>query len=75
VCGVTIGKYAFVGAGSVVTKNIKDYALVVGVPAMQIGWMSGFGERIEIPLGGQGTYICKNTGDSYQVSEGICRKI
>src|SRR5215212_1376710 len=45
VCGVTIGKYAFVGAGSVVTKNIPDYALVVGNPARQVGWMSRHGHR------------------------------
>jgi len=75
VCGVTIGKYAFVGAGSVVTKDIKDYALVVGVPATQIGWMSEFGERIDIPIQGEGIFTCKKTKDRYQVLKGICRKI
>jgi UDP-2-acetamido-3-amino-2,3-dideoxy-glucuronate N-acetyltransferase len=75
VCGVTIGKYAFVGAGSVVTKDIQDYALVVGVPAKQIGWMSEYGDRINIPLQGQGTYVCEKTGNRYQISKGFCKKV
>jgi len=74
VCGVKIGKYAFVGAGSVVNKDIKDYALVVGVPAKQIGWVSEFGERINIHVLGEGTYVCENTGDKYKISKGICKK-
>ena len=65
VCGVTIGKYAFVGAGAVVTKNVADYALVVGVPAKQIGWMSKRGERIDLPLRGNGEWKCKQTGIIY----------
>jgi UDP-2-acetamido-3-amino-2,3-dideoxy-glucuronate N-acetyltransferase len=75
VCGVTIGKHAFIGAGSVVTKDIKDYALVVGVPAIQIGWMSEFGEKMELYMNSQDIYICKKTKDKYQVSKGICRKV
>jgi UDP-2-acetamido-3-amino-2,3-dideoxy-glucuronate N-acetyltransferase len=75
VCGVTIGKYSFVGAGSVVTKSVKDYALVVGVPAKQIGWISEFGERIDFPKEGEKIYKCKNTGDSYQVSKSFCKKV
>jgi UDP-2-acetamido-3-amino-2,3-dideoxy-glucuronate N-acetyltransferase len=65
VCGVTIGEYAFVGAGSVINKNIPDFALMVGVPAKQIGWMSRFGERMELPLKGEAEYICPNTKDHY----------
>lgn len=65
VCGVTIGKYAFVGAGSVINKNVPDFALMVGVPAKQIGWMSRFGERIELPLTGDATYVCPHTSDQY----------
>ena len=65
VCGVTIGEYAFVGAGSVVNKNVPDFALIVGVPAKQIGWMSRFGERMELPLQGNGTYTCPHTNDQY----------
>jgi UDP-2-acetamido-3-amino-2,3-dideoxy-glucuronate N-acetyltransferase len=69
VCGVTIGKYAFVGAGSVVNKDVPDFALVVGVPAKQIGWMSRFGERMELPLNGKGTYICPHTNDKYILTD------
>jgi len=75
ICGVTIGKYAFIGAGSVVTKSIKDYALVVGVPAKQIGWMSEFGKKLEPYMDSQDIYICKETKDKYQVLKDICRKI
>jgi len=65
VCGVTIGEYAFVGAGAVVNKDIKPYALMVGVPAKQIGWMSEFGEQIPLPLEGEGQYICPHSGQQY----------
>lgn len=65
VCGVTIGNYAFVGAGTVVNKDVPDFALMVGVPAKQIGWMSRFGERIDLPLVGEATYHCPHTGDHY----------
>jgi UDP-2-acetamido-3-amino-2,3-dideoxy-glucuronate N-acetyltransferase len=70
VCGVTIGEYAFVGAGSVINKNVPDFALMVGVPAKQIGWMSRFGERIDLPLLGDGSYTCPHTGDIYKLSNG-----
>jgi UDP-2-acetamido-3-amino-2,3-dideoxy-glucuronate N-acetyltransferase len=65
VCGVTIGEFAFVGAGALINKNVKPYALMVGVPAKQIGWMSQFGERIPLPLKGEGSYTCPHTGQSY----------
>lgn len=65
VCGVTIGEYAFVGAGAVVNKDVKPYALIVGVPARQIGWMSEFGEQIPLPLQGEGTYTCPHSGQVY----------
>lgn len=65
VCGVTIGEYAFVGAGSVVNKDVPNFALMVGVPAKQIGWMSRFGERMELPLLGNETYSCPHTNDQY----------
>lgn len=58
VCGVTIGVYAFVGAGSVINKNVKPFALMVGVPAKQIGWMSAYGERVGLPLEGGGSWRC-----------------
>lgn len=69
VCGVSIGKYAFVGAGSVITKNVPDFALMVGVPAKQIGWMSRFGERMVLPLKGKETYICPHTNDKYILTD------
>ena len=65
VCGTTIGAYAFIGAGAVVNKDVPAYALMVGVPARQIGWMSKFGERIPLPLHGQGEYHCPHTGQTY----------
>lgn len=68
VCGNTVGEFAFVGAGAVVNQNIPPYALVVGVPAKQIGWMSEFGEQLEIPLSGNAEVQCKQTGDIYKLS-------
>lgn len=68
VCGVTIGEYAFIGAGAVVNKNVPDYALMVGVPAKQIGWMSKFGEQIDLPLQGEGEFICQHTGEHYKLN-------
>jgi UDP-2-acetamido-3-amino-2,3-dideoxy-glucuronate N-acetyltransferase len=65
VCGVTIGEFAFVGAGAVVNRDVPDYALVVGVPAKQIGWMSEFGEQLALPLTGEGRAVCKHTGTVY----------
>ena len=70
VCGITIGKYAFVAAGSVVTKDIKDYALVMGIPAVQVGWMSRHGERIPLPTTGSGTWLCPNNGEIYRLNNG-----
>ncbi len=67
VCGITVGKYAFIGAGALVNKSVKDFALVVGVPAMQIGWMSAYGERINLPLKGTGEWVCKKTGSVYKL--------
>ncbi len=65
VCGVTIGEFAFIGAGAVVNKNVKPYALMVGVPARQIGWISEFGERLDLPLLGKGKSTCQKTGKTY----------
>ena len=67
VCGVKIGQYAFIGAGAVVNKDVPDYALMVGVPAKHVGWMSRFGERIELPLNGDGEYVCQHTEDLYRL--------
>jgi UDP-2-acetamido-3-amino-2,3-dideoxy-glucuronate N-acetyltransferase len=75
VCGATIGEYAFIGAGAVVNKDVPAYALMVGVPARQIGWMSEFGEQLTLPLQGQGEAICQHTGDRYMLSNQIISKI
>jgi UDP-2-acetamido-3-amino-2,3-dideoxy-glucuronate N-acetyltransferase len=65
VCGVTIGEYAFVGAGAVINKDVPAYALMVGVPGRQIGWMSEYGEQLHLPVNGQGQAVCSHTGHVY----------
>lgn len=65
VCGNKIGKYSFIGAGAVVTKNIKPYSLMVGIPVKQIGWISEYGERIDLPLEGNGEWTCQKTKAKY----------
>jgi len=70
VCGVTIGEFAFVGAGAVINKDVPAYALMVGVPARQIGWMSEFGEQLDLPLTGQAQATCPHTGNIYVLQGG-----
>jgi UDP-2-acetamido-3-amino-2,3-dideoxy-glucuronate N-acetyltransferase len=70
VCGVTLGEYAFIGAGAVITRDVKPYALMVGVPARQIGWMSQHGQRLDLPLGGDGRATCPSTGLDYRLVDG-----
>lgn len=72
VCGVTIGEFAFIGAGTVVNKNVKPYALMVGVPARQIGWISEHGERLDLPVSGNGQATCPGSGKRYVLSNGVC---
>ena len=67
VCGTRVGQNAFIGAGAVVNRDVKPFALVVGVPAKQIGWMSAYGERVDLPLRGTDSWICPHTGDNYQL--------
>jgi len=73
VCGITIGKYAFVGAGAVVTKNIPDYALVVGNPARQTGWMSEYGHKLKFNT--EGLAVCPESKESYRLENGKVSKI
>jgi UDP-2-acetamido-3-amino-2,3-dideoxy-glucuronate N-acetyltransferase len=68
VCGVEIGRYAFVAAGAVVTRDVPDYALVVGVSARQIGWMSRHGHRLGAP-DAEGTMVCRESGFRYREIE------
>lgn len=72
VCGSTVGAYAFVAAGAVVNRDVPDFALVAGIPARQIGWMSRHGERLDLPLEGSGETICPHTGDRYLLKENVC---
>jgi len=75
VCGATIGAYAFVGAGAVVNQDVKPYALMVGVPAKQIGWMSEFGEKLDLPLNGEADTVCLHTGDKYRLKSGHVERV
>lgn len=71
VCGVTLGQYSFVGAGTVVTKDVPDFALVVGNPSKQIGWISAYGERLHFDK--EGRAECTGSGVKYILVEGVCR--
>ncbi len=73
VCGITIGKYAFIGAGAVVTKNIPDYALVIGNPARQTGWMSEYGHKLK--FNSEGLAICTESQDQYRLENNKVSKI
>jgi UDP-2-acetamido-3-amino-2,3-dideoxy-glucuronate N-acetyltransferase len=75
VCGVTVGEYAFIGAGSVVNRDAPAYALMVGVPARQIGWMSEYGEQISLPVKGQGQHQCPHTGHIYELDDNCLKRI
>jgi UDP-2-acetamido-3-amino-2,3-dideoxy-glucuronate N-acetyltransferase len=72
VCGVTIGEYAFIAAGAVINRNVPAYALMIGVPARQVGWMSRFGERLDFQADVEGIFraVCDSSGDCYLQKEG-----
>ena len=74
-CGVTVGAYAFIGAGAVVNKDVPAYALMVGVPARQIGWMSEFGEQLDLPLQGPAETTCPHTGIRYVLDGNTLAKL
>jgi UDP-2-acetamido-3-amino-2,3-dideoxy-glucuronate N-acetyltransferase len=72
VCGITIGEYAFIGAGAVVTKNIKPYSLVIGNPARQTGWMSEYGHKLKFNK--EGFAICPESGEKYEIKNELVKK-
>ena len=67
ICGITIGAYSFIGAGSVITREVSDFALMVGVPARQVGWMSSYGEKLALPISGNASAKCPKTGNLYKL--------
>ncbi len=73
VCGTTLGKYCFIGAGTVVTKDVKPYALVIGNPGIQKGWMSEYGHKLNFDVAG--TAVCKESGEKYQLKNGQVEKL
>lgn len=74
VCGITIGQYAFIAAGAVINKDVKPHALMAGVPAKQIGWMSEYGEQLDLPLCGNAKTVCAVTGTQYILLDGHISK-
>mgnify|MGYP001238000630 CR=1 FL=1 len=69
ICGVTVGDYAFIAAGAVANKDVPPFALIAGVPGRQIGWMSAYGEQLDLPLSGEGVALCPYTNDRYILSK------
>ncbi|MET0660876.1 MAG: acyltransferase [Steroidobacteraceae bacterium] len=72
VCGVTIGEHAFIGAGALVRRDVPAFALIVGNPGRQVGWMSRHGERLPLPVSGDAETVCPHTGDVYRLRAGVC---
>jgi UDP-2-acetamido-3-amino-2,3-dideoxy-glucuronate N-acetyltransferase len=72
VCGATMGEFAFIAAGAVINRDVKPYALMAGVPAKQIGWMSQYGEKLALPFEGNAEVLCPHTGMRYLLRNGIC---
>lgn len=71
-CGITLEKFSFIGAGSVITKNTKQFGLYVGVPAKHVGWISKQGFKLQLPLNGSDKTQCKITGEEYHLINGVC---
>ena len=75
VCGIEIGEYAFIGAGAVITSDVPNYALMVGVPGRQVGWMTAYGESLNLPLVGDASSICDRTGDQYILTDTLVTRV
>lgn len=75
ICGVIIGEYAFIGAGSVINKNVPNYALIVGVPGRQIGWISAFGCKLDLPVNGNAQAKCEGTSIIYELTDNEVRPL
>lgn len=75
ICGVTLAENCFVGAGAVVNKDVKAFALVVGAPAKQIGWMSRYGERLPLPITGNGEHLCEKSNKKYVLTDGVLEEL
>ena len=75
ICGVTLGESCFIAAGAVINKDVKPFSLMAGVPAKQIGWMSRFGEKIDLPLKGDGEWVCPHTQENYCLNNSHMRII
>jgi len=71
VCGVTLGEYCFIAAGAVINRDVRPFALMAGVPAKQIGWMSRFGERIPLPVEGDAKWTCPHVGEVYHLQNSV----
>jgi len=74
-CGLTIGKFAFIGAGSLILKDVPEFALMVGSPARQIGWVGEFGEKLDLPLNGYKEAVCKKSDQKYRLTGSVLTKI
>ncbi len=72
ICGVIVGEYSFVAAGALVNKDVLNFALVAGIPARQIGWMSRYGEKLDLPLAGNAEAICPVSSERYILNSGVC---
>jgi UDP-2-acetamido-3-amino-2,3-dideoxy-glucuronate N-acetyltransferase len=75
ICGVTIGEHAFIAAGALINRDVPPYALVVGVPGKQVGWMSEYGEQLDLPLEGDGETNCPHTGSRYRLRNGRVTRV